>query len=275
MEESFGGLQPPDLIVLGGRPGMGKTGMALGVALAVAQAGHPVFYASLEMSSEQLGKRALSIRTGISHHLMQTGTVEQRHFDTMFKTVRGLEDIPLVIDDAGGQTPDYIERSARRLKRQNRLDLLIVDHLQLMRSPRETRIQNRVQQISDFTMRMKALAKDLNIPVLLLSQLNRGGERADNKVPQLADLRDSGSIEQDAGSILFLYREAYYLTREEPDVSNEDEHAQWKEMMSKVRDKGDVYVAKNRHGPTMKVMLRWEGETMSYRDPLGDGRTDA
>lgn len=205
MEQSFGGLQAPDLIVVGGRPGMGKTGMAL------------------------------------------------------------------VIDDTGGQTPDYIERCTRRLKRRNRVDLLVVDHLQLMRSPREVRIQNRVQQISDFTMRMKALAKELDIPVLLLSQLNRGGERADNKVPQLAHLRDSGSIEQDADSILFLYREAYYLAREEPDENNEIEHDQWDEMMKKVRDKGDAYVAKNRRGPTMKIPLRWVGSTMSYQNPSDPG----
>ena len=162
--------------------------------------------ANLEMSAEQLGKRVLSIRTVIEHHLSRTGKVEQPGFDSLFTTARGLEDITLVIDDAGGQTPDYIERSPRRLKRQNRLDLLIVDHLQLMRSPREVRLQNRVQQISDFTSRMKALARELHIPVLLLSQLNRAGERSDNKVPQLSDLRDLGSIEQDADSILLLYR---------------------------------------------------------------------
>ena len=275
LEEGFGGLQAPDLIVLGGRPGMGKTGMALGIALAAAGAGHHVFYASLEMSSEQLGKRALSIRTGVEHHLMQMGTIKQHQFDEIYKISKGLEDLPLIIDETGGQTPDHIERSARRLKRRNRLDLLIVDHLQLMRSPRETRIQNRVQQISDFTMRMKALAKELDIPVLLLSQLNRGGERADNKVPQLADLRDSGSIEQDADSILFLYREAYYLAREEPDIGDVSAHQEWQEWLAEKQDKGDVYVAKNRHGPTMKILLRWVGTTMSYQDPLNDeGRHD-
>ena len=211
VEES--GIQVPDLIVLGERPGMGKTGMALGIAFAVAKAGHAVFCASLELSAEQLGKRALSIRTGIEHHLLQTGKVEQPAFDSLFKIARGLEDIPLVLDDAGGQTPDYIERSARRLKRRNRLDLLIVDHLQLMRSPRKVRPQNRVQQISDFTGRMKGLTKELHIPVLLLSQLNRAGERSDNKVPQLPDLRRSGFIEQDVDSILLLYLVAYYLAR--------------------------------------------------------------
>ena len=277
MEESFGVLQAPDLIVLGGRPVMGKTGMALGIAFAVAKAGHAVFCASLEMSAEQLGKRALSIRIGIEHHLLQTGKVEQPAFDSLFKTARELEDIPLVLDDAGGQTPDYIERSARRLKRRNRLDLLIVDHLQLMRSPREVRPQNRVQQISDFTGRMKGLTnmkgltKELHIPVLLLSQLNRAGERSDNKVPQLPDLPDSGSIEQNADSILSLYREAYYLAREEPDESDQDAHDKWERKLTKVRDKGDVYAAKNRHGPTTKIELGWEGTTMSYRDPL-EGR---
>ena len=272
LEESFGGLQAPDLIVLGGRPGMGKTGMALGIALAVAQAGHAVFYASLEMSSDQLGKRALSIRTGVEHHLMQLGTIKQHQFDEIYKTLKGLEDLPLIIDDTGGQTPDYIERSARRLKRRNRLDLLVVDHLQLMRSPRETRIQNRVQQITEFTMRMKALAKELDIPVLLLSQLNRAGERSDNKVPQLSDLRDSGSIEQDADSILFLYREAYYLAKEEPSITDSVAHEQWAKRLGRVQDVGEVYVAKNRHGPTTKITLRWEGSTMSYQDPLGDER---
>ena len=240
VEESFGGIQAPDMIVLGERPGMGKTGMALGIAFAVAKAGHAVFCASLEMSSEQHGKRARSIRTDIEHHMLQTGRVKQPAFDELFKTVKGLGEIPLVVGDTGGQTPDYIERSARRLKRRNRLDLLIVDHLQLKRSPREVRPQNRVQQISNFTGRMKALAKELHVPVLLLSQLNRAGERSDNKVPQLSDLRDSGSIEQNADSILSLYRKAYYFAREEPDEVDHVAHGDWKEMMEKVAEKGGV-----------------------------------
>ena len=260
------------MIVLGGRPGMGKTGMALGIALAVAQAGHAVLYASLEMSAGQLGKRALSILTGVSHHLMQMGQITQSDFDVVYRASQQFKELPLEIDDTGGQTPDYIERTARRLKRQGRLDLLIVDHLQLMRPPHEARTHNRVQQITEFTMRMKALAKELDIPVLLLSQLNRAGERADNKVPQLSDLRDSGSIEQDADSILFLYREAYYLANHEPSTSDEYTHAQWEERLKNVQDKGEVYVSKNRHGPTTKITLRWVGSTMSYQDPLSDER---
>ncbi len=172
IEGRLGGFQAPDMIVLGGRPGMGKTGMALGIALAAAQAGHAVLYASLEMSSEQLGQRALSILTGIAHDQMQKGEIEQPDFDEIMRATKRLDDLPLEIDDTGGQTPDYIERSARRLKRMGKLELLIVDHLQLMRPPRETRKENRVQQITEFTMRMKALAKELEIPVLLLSQLN-------------------------------------------------------------------------------------------------------
>ena len=270
IENRLGGLQAPDMIVLGGRPGMGKTGLALGIGLAAAGAGHQVLYASLEMSAEQLGKRALSIFTGISHHLMQTGKVEQSDFNQISKASKRLDDMPLLIDDTGGQTPDYIERSARRLHRQGQLGLLIVDHLQLMRPPRETRSQGRVQQITEYTMRMKALAKELGIPVLLLSQLNRAGERSDNKIPQLSDLRDSGSIEQDADSILFLFREAYYLAKEEPSVTDAIAHEQWVTRLANVRDKGDVYVAKNRHGPTMKITLRWVGATMSYQDLSSD-----
>ena len=258
------------MIVLGERPGMGKTGMALGIALAVAAAGHQVLYASLEMSAEQLGKRALSILTGVSHHLMQTGRVDQHDFNLIYGASKRLEDMPLCIDDTGGQTPDYIERNARRLKRQGLLDFLIVDHLQLMRPPRETRAQSRVQQITEFTMRMKALAKELDIPVLLLSQLNRAGERSDNKVPQLSDLRDSGSIEQDADTVLFLFREAYYLAKQEPSTSDEYTHTQWEERLKSVQDQGEVYVSKNRHGPTMQIRLRWVSSTMSYQDPLGD-----
>ena len=272
MERRVGGLQAPDMIVLGGRPGMGKTGMALGIALAVAQAGHAVLYASLEMSAGQLGKRALSILTGLSHHLMQMGQITQSDFDVVYRASQQFKELPLEIDDTGGQTPDYIERTARRLKRQGRLDLLIVDHLQLMRSPRETRTLGRVQQITEFTMRMKALAKELDIPVLLLSQLNRAGERADNKVPQLSDLRDSGSIEQDADTVLFLFREAYYLAKEEPSTSDEYTHTQWEERLKCVQDQGEVYVSKNRHGPTTKITLRWVGSTMSYQDPLSDER---
>ena len=270
VENRLGGLQAPDMIVVGGRPGMGKTGMALGVALAAAEAGHHILFASLEMSAEQLGKRALSILTGTSHYLLQQGQIEQHDFQAVYKASQRLKDMPLLIDDAGGQTPDYIERSARRLHRQGRLELLIVDHLQLMRSPRETRVQGRVHQITNFTMRMKALAKELDIPVLLLSQLSRAGERTDNKVPQLSDLRDSGSIEQDADTILFLFREAYYLAKEEPAEDDVIKHTEWQEMMARTRNKGDVFVAKNRHGPTMKITLRWVGETMSYRDLFSD-----
>ena len=272
IENSVGGLQSPDMIVLGGRPGMGKTGMALGIGLAVAGAGHQVLYASLEMSAEQLGKRGLSILTGIPHYLMQTGRVEQSDFDQIFRASQRLDDLPLLIDDTGGQTPDYIERCARRLHRQGQLRLLIVDHLQLMRPPRETRAQSRVQQITEYTMRLKALAKDLGIPVLLLSQLNRAGERTDNKIPQLSDLRDSGSIEQDADSILFLFREAYYLAKDEPPVSDAIAHNKWVDRLESVRHIGEVYVSKNRHGPTMKVTLRWVGATMSYRDLTSDER---
>ena len=271
IEDRLGGLQAPDMIVLGGRPGMGKTGMALGIALAVAEAGHPVLYASLEMSAEQLGKRALAILAGLSHDLMQRGQIEHRDFEALYAANKRLKGLPFEFDDTGGQTPDRIENTARRLKRQGKLDLLIVDHLQLMRPPQEARAQGRVQQITEFTMRMKALAKELDIPVLLLSQLNRAGERADNKVPQLSDLRDSGSIEQDADSILLLYREAYYLAKEEPDMSDEATHAEWQQWMDEKRDKGDVYVAKNRHGPTMKIPLRWVGPTMSYQDLLNEG----
>ena len=182
--------------------------------------------ASLEMSAEQLGKRVLSIRTVIEHHLLRTGKVEPPGFDSLFTTARGLEDITQVIDDAGLQAPDYIELSARRLKRRNRLDLLNVDHLQLMRSPRGLRPQNRLQQITEITMRTKALAKVLHVPVLLLPQLNRAGKRADSKVLQLSDLRDSGSIEQDTDSILFLYRNAYYLVKNEPYISDREAHAE-------------------------------------------------
>ena len=240
IENSVGGLQSPDMIVLGGRPGMGKTGMALGIGLAVAGAGHQVLYASLEMSAEQLGKRALSILTRIPHYLMQTGRVEQSDFNRIFKETQRLDDLPLLIDDTGGQTPDYIERSARRLHRQGRLAFLILDHLQLMRSPRESRAQGRIQQITEFTMRMNALAKDLHIPVLLLSQLNRAGERTDNKVPQLSDLRDSGSIEQDAESILFLFHYAYYLAKIEPDVADTLAHEQMGQAARNGEEKGEV-----------------------------------
>ncbi len=171
IEDRLGGLQAPDMIVLGGRPGMGKTGMALGIALAVAQAGHPVLYASLEMSAEQLCKRALSILTGLSHDLMRRGQIEHADFEPLYAANKRLKSLPLEIDDTGGQTPDYIERRARRFKREGQLDLLVIDHLQLMRPPQEMRNQGRVQEITEFTMRMKALAKELDTPVLLLSQL--------------------------------------------------------------------------------------------------------
>ena len=189
--------------------------------------------------------------------------------ERVYKADGKLLGVPLGIrtmeESVGGlQAPDYIEHSARRLKRRNRLDLLIVDHLQLMRSPRELRPQNRVQQISDFTSRIKALAKELKIPVLLLSQLNRAGERSDNKVSKLSDLRDSGSIKQDTDSILRLYREAHYLAKIEPDKDDGTEHEKWDVIMKTIRDKYAVCCGENRHGPTMNITCLWEAKTMSY-----------
>lgn len=267
VDELIGGLQAPDLVIVAGATGAGKTAMAVQLALAAARRSVTTMYASLEMSAAQLATRMLAMETEIEHHRLRMGRLAQPEFETVLAARRRIREWPLHIVDRGGQTLDQISTAARRYARSG-LGLLVVDYLQFMRPSREAQNTMRVYQIAEMTGGLKALAKDLGIPIVLLSQLSRAPSQRDIKRPNLSDLRDSGSIEQDADIVCLLYRKAYYLERERPDESDgEAVHSEWEEKMAKVAGRLEFIVAKNRHGATGTVDLRWDGPTMQVRDP--------
>ena len=265
LDRELSGLQAPDLVVLAGRPGMGKTAMALTMARAAATAGARVSIASLEMSEEQLAARLLSMMTGIAAERLRRGEVANEHFILLRDARNRLAAMPIRIDDTAGVTVEDIEAKAMAQARGG-LDLLIVDHIGLIRAPQSLKNANRVQHITHITARLKEMAKRIEAPVLALSQLSRAPQHRDNKRPILDDLRDSGSIEQDADVVLFLYRDAYYLQRAEPSQHEVEKYATWQDEMAKAQHDAEVIIGKNRHGRTWTVRARWEPETMSFGD---------
>ena len=278
LDRLLGGFHASDLIILASRPGMGKTALATNAAFNAAKLFHEggvardargahdgpdgqrapdgarVAFFSLEMSAEQLATRILAEQTEISSDKLRRGEVRDVDFDRIVRACRTMEDLPLFIDDTPALTIAGLRARARRLKRRHGVSMIVVDYLQLMRPTTSMRLNNRVQEVSEITQGLKALAKDLDLPVLALAQLSRAVEQRDDKRPQLADLRESGSIEQDADVVMFLYREQYYLARKEPDEGTAD-HAEWQEKMDKVHNKAEVIVAKQRHGPIGKIEL--------------------
>ena len=248
---------------------MGKTALATNIAFNAAARfseggdgpdgkrpsdGARVAFFSLEMSAEQLATRILAERTEITSDKLRRGEVRDADFGRIVKASQAIEALPLYIDDSPALTIAGLRARARRLKRRHGISLVVVDYLQLMRPTTSMRLNNRVQEVSEITQGLKALAKDLDLPVLALSQLSRAVEQRDDKRPQLADLRESGSIEQDADVVMFIYREQYYLARREPEEGTAD-HAEWQEKMEKVHNKADIIVAKQRHGPTGRIDL--------------------
>ena len=281
LDRTLGGLHPSDLVILAGRPGMGKTALATNIAFnaasrydpGAAEAGGPqaadgakVAFFSLEMSAEQLATRILAEQTGIPSDKLRRGEVRDVDFGRIVKTSQAIEELPLFIDDSPALTVTSLRARARRLKRKHRISLIVVDYLQLMRPGTSMRLNNRVHEISEITQGLKALAKDLGLPVLALSQLSREPEKRDDKRPLLADLRESGSIEQDADVVMFIYREQYYLASKEPDVDNAAEHAEWQEKMAKVHNKAEIIIAKQRHGPTGKQNLYFDAMLTKFGD---------
>jgi replicative DNA helicase len=263
VDERLGGFRAPDLIVLAGRPGMGKTALATGMGLAAAKAGTRVAVISLEMSAKQLAERILSLESGIVAERLSKGQIGDDDWPVIRQAQAALDALPFHIDDSSGMTVERIAGAAHRLKRQG-LGLLIIDHLGHIQPPHGLRSAPRVQQVSHITAALKALAKDLDLPVIALSQLSRAVQSRDNKRPQLSDLRDSGSIEQDADLVLFLYREAYYLEREEPDDAGE--RAEWADKLERVKALAELHVAKNRHGATGRIDLIFNGPRMQFCD---------
>lgn len=283
LDMRMGGLQHSDLIILAGRPGMGKTALATNIAYNVAKAyrsetqadgtsktvnGGVVGFFSCEMSAEQLATRILAEQTGISSASIRRGGITERDFDKIRDYAIELQSLPLFVDETGGLSIAQLCARARRLKRQKGLDLIIVDYIQLLQGSGK-RSDNRVQEVTEITTSLKALAKELNVPVIGLSQLSRQVESRDDKRPQLADLRESGSIEQDADVVMFVYREEYYLQNKEPRPGT-PEHEKWTTEMDLVHGKAEVIIAKQRHGPTGTVDLQFEGQFTRFSDLSDD-----
>ncbi|WP_172607524.1 replicative DNA helicase [Bartonella grahamii] len=275
LDEKMGGLQASDLIILAGRPAMGKTSLATNIAFNIANAckrdnsqaneGGIVGFFSLEMSSEQLATRIISEQIKVSSSDMRRGNISEEQFAKIIHAMRSLQTIPLYIDQTGGVSLAQLSARARRLKRQHGLDVLIIDYIQLMTSGSKRSLENRVQEITAITTGLKALAKELNIPIIALSQLSRQVENRTDKRPQLSDLRESGSIEQDADIVLFVYREEYYLKNEEPKEGTA-EYSKWQEAMEQAKGKAEVIIAKQRHGPTGIVPLAFQSDFTRFSD---------
>lgn len=271
MDRMLGGLHKSDLLILAGRPSMGKTSLATNIAFNVAKAykrgklpdgaegavdGGVVGFFSLEMSAEQLAGRILAEASEISSHKIRQGDMNEVEFRRFVDAAKELEACPLFIDDTAAIPIAQLAARARRLKRTHGLDLLIVDYLQLVRGTSD----NRVQEIGEISMGLKAIAKELNIPVIALSQLSRQVESREDKRPQLSDLRESGSIEQDADVVMFVYRGEYYKEREKPGEDDLAATEQWIADMERLHGKAEVIIGKQRHGPIGTIELSFEAQ---------------
>ena len=278
LDNKMGGLQPSDLIILAGRPGMGKTALATNIAYNVARAwagevrpdgrtatvnGGMVGFFSLEMSAEQLATRIIAEQTEIPSYRIRRGEIKPDDFDRIVDVARVMEELPLFIDQTGGLSIAQLAARARRLKRQRGLDMLVIDYVQLLSGSGKRGSENRVQEVTEITTGLKALAKELNVPILALSQLSRQVESRDDKRPQLSDLRESGSIEQDADVVMFVFREEYYLKNKEPRIGTE-EYLKWQAEMELAHGKAEVIIGKQRHGPTGTVKLQFHDEVTRF-----------
>ena len=270
LDEKLGGLHKSDLIILAGRPSMGKTALATNIAYHAAQnllkrqEKSSIAFFSLEMSSEQLSTRILSEQAKIKSDDIRRGKITEEEINRYIETSRNIYNLPLYIDETPAITIATLSNRARRIKRLFGLSLVVVDYIQLMRSS-VNKNEGRVQEISEITQGLKALAKELSVPVLALSQLSRAVEQRDDKQPQLADLRESGSIEQDADVVMFVYRESYYLERKQPKLGS-IEHAEWQSKMNDVNGLADIILGKQRHGPTGTIKVGFEGIYTKFRD---------
>ncbi|MFL2878883.1 MAG: replicative DNA helicase [Candidatus Pelagibacter sp.] len=269
LDDRLGGLHRSDLVIIAGRPSMGKTALATNIAFNAAQklqeAGKKssVAFFSLEMSSEQLSTRILAEQSRIKSNDIRRGKISEEQFDKFIETSKNIAELPLFIDETPAISIAALSNRARRIKRIHNLDLIVIDYIQLMRAVNNK--DGRVQEISEITQGLKALAKELSVPVLALSQLSRAVEQRDDKKPQLSDLRESGSIEQDADVVMFVYREAYYLERKQPRPATV-EHAEWQAKMNEVSNLAEIIIGKQRHGPTGNIMLEFEAMFTKFKD---------
>ena len=270
LDSRLGGLHKQDLIIIAGRPSMGKTALATNIAFHAAKniekkgSKSTIAFFSLEMSSEQLSTRILSEQSRIRSNDIRRGKVSEKEFEQFIETSKNISELPLYIDETPAITIAAISNRSRRIKRLFGLELIVVDYIQLMRSSGKIEY-NRVLEISEITQGLKALAKELNVPVLALSQLSRAVEHRDDKKPQLADLRESGSIEQDADIVMFVFRESYYLQNKEPTVGS-IEHAEWQTKMNEISHLADIMISKQRHGPTGNVKVEFEQMYTKFKD---------
>ena len=270
LDDRLGGLHNQDLVIIGGRPSMGKTALATNIAFHAAKniqekgSKSSVAFFSLEMSSEQLSTRILSEQSRIKSNDIRRGKISEEQFDKFIETSKNISELPLYIDETPAISIAAISNRARRIKRLFGCELVVVDYIQLMRAT-NIRNEGRVQEISEITQGLKAIAKELNVPVLAVSQLSRAVEQRDDKKPQLSDLRESGSIEQDADVVMFVYREAYYLERKEPRPATV-EHAEWQAKMNEISNLAEIMIGKQRHGPTGNIKVEFESMFTKFRD---------
>jgi len=287
LDQKIGGMHPSDLVILAARPSMGKTALACNIAFDVARhyawepqpdgskktvRGGVVAFFSVEMSAEQLAMRLLAEVSGVSGDRLRKGEIDASEFGRVRDAALEIQEAPLYIDATGGITIAKLGARARRLKRMVGLDLIIVDYLQLVTGG-DGKSDNRVQEVSMITQGLKSLAKELSVPVMALSQLSRQVENREDKKPQLSDLRESGSIEQDADMVMFVYRESYYLSRMEPREGTA-EHLTWQEEMDKVRGLAEIIIGKQRHGPIGNVKLSFNEDITKFGNLARDGRYD-
>jgi replicative DNA helicase len=284
LDQRMGGLQKSDLVIIAGRPGMAKTSLATTIGFNVAHKwkyevepdghrktidGGQVGFFSLEMSAEQLATRVLSAESEIPSSDIRRGNIHESQFAKLVDAANVMTQVPLYIDDTGGLSVAQLAARARRLKRQKGLDLIIIDYVQLLSGSSRRANENRVQEITEITTTLKALAKELDVPIIALSQLSRQVEQRDDKRPQLSDLRESGSIEQDADVVIFIYREEYYLKNKEPREGT-PEHLAWMEEMEKVHGRAELIVGKQRHGPTGTVQVQFTANLTKFSDLAPD-----
>jgi replicative DNA helicase len=287
LDQMMGGLQNSDLIILAGRPSMGKTALATNIAFNIAKAhrtamkeagveetvdGAIVGFFSLEMSSEQLATRILAEQAQIPSEKIRRGKITPEEFQRLHNAATQLQTLPLFIDHTGGISIAQLAARARRLKRQKGLGVIVVDYLQLLTGSAKRSSEGRVQEVSEITVGLKALAKELSVPILALSQLSRQVENREDKRPQLSDLRESGSIEQDADVVMFVFREEYYVSRREPSITKVEEHQKWQDEMDQVQGLAEVIIGKQRHGPTGTVRLQFQAEITRFGDLADDRR---
>ena len=270
LDDKLGGLHQSDLVIIAGRPSMGKTSLATNIAFNAAKnildngSKSSVAFFSLEMSSEQLSTRIISEQARIGSNDIRRGRISDEQFDQFLETSKNISELPLFIDETPALSIAAMSNRARRIKRLHGLDLIVVDYIQLMKGSLNNK-DGRVQEISQITQGLKAIAKELGVPVLALSQLSRQVEQRDDHKPQLSDLRESGSIEQDADVVMFVYREGYYLQRKEPREATV-EHAEWQAKMNEVAHLAEIMIGKQRHGPIGKVTLEFEERFTKFKD---------